>query len=160
MAEQLNFYDIVKTCKGNLSIELPSFDLTAPPRHVYIAHDVQKVRIPRTFALGVFTDSTLERMYKQGYFKIEPVKQFEAEVAEIFYPVEDKVAVISDTEIITMLKQGNRKAIKDLLGGGDVNRDNIIILAREHIDELSTSMVKDLNVILGVELEIEDASVE
>lgn len=160
MAEQLNFYDIIKTCRGNLSLILPSFDLTSQPRDVYIPHNVQKVRIPRTFALGVFTDATLENMYKKGYFRIEPAKQFEAEVAEIFYPVEDKVDIVSDEEIITMLKQGNRKAIKDLINQNDVNRDNIITLARENIDLLPTSMVKDLNVILGVELEIEDAQME
>ena len=160
MAEQLNYYDIVKTCKGNLSLVLPAFDLSSQPRTVYIPHDIQKVRIPRVFALGIFTDSTLERMYKKGYFKIEPAKQFEAEVAEIFYPVESKVCATTDAEILTMLKQGNRKAIRELIDGNDVNRDNITILAREHIDALPVSMVKDLNVILGVELEVEDASVE
>lgn len=160
MAEQLNYYDIVKTCKGNLSLVLPAFDLSSQPRAVYIPHNIQKVRIPRVFALGVFTDNTLEKMYKEGYFKIEPAKQFEAEVAEIFYPVENKVSAITDAEILTMLKQGNRKAIRELIDGNDVNRDNTTILAREHIDELPVSMVKDLNVILGVELEVEDAPVE
>ena len=59
-----------------------------------------------------------------------------------------------------MLRQGNRKAIRELIEGSTVNRDNVIILAREHIDELSGSMIKDLNQILGVELQIEDASME
>ena len=160
MAEPLNFYDIVKTCRGNLCMTLPAYDLTAPAREVYIPHNVTKVRVPRTFALGIFTNPTLEKMYKQGYFKVEPVKQFEAEVAEVFFPVEEKVEAISEEEMITMLRQGNRKAVKELVTGNDVNRDNLIMLAREHLDELPVSMVNDLNKILGVELQIEDASVE
>lgn len=160
MAEQLNFYDIVKTCKGGLSLKMPSYDMTTPERLVIIPYNVKKVRIPRTFALGIFTNGTLERMYKQGKFKIEPVKQFEAEVAEIFFPIEDKVEPVSEEAIVTMLKQGNRKAVKELIQGNDVNRDNVIILAREHIQELPLSMIDDLNKILGVELQVENAQVE
>ena len=160
MAEQLNFYDIVKNCKGGLSLRMPSYDMTTPERLVLIPHNIKKVRIPRTFALGIFTEPTLERMYRQGMFKIEPVKQFEAEVAEIFFPVEDKAVSVPEEEIVLMLRQGNRKAIRELVQGNDVNRDNVIILAREHIQELPLSMIDDLNKILCVELQVEDASVE
>jgi hypothetical protein len=160
MAEQLNFYDIVKTYRGNLCLTLPAYDLSAPSREVYIPHNVSKVRISRTFALGIFTNPTIEKMYKEGYFRVEPAKQFEAEVAEIFYPVEDKVEVVAEDEMVTMLIKGNRQAVKELIAGNDVNRDNIIMLAREHLDEIPVSMVNDLNKILGVELQIEDASVE
>ena len=160
MAEQMNFYDIVKNCKGGLSLIMPSYDMTTPERLVIIPHNIKKVRVPRTFALGIFTEPTLERMYKQGKFKIEPAKQFEAEVAEIFFPIEDKVVAASEEEITLALRQGNRKAIRELIQGNDVNRDNVIILAREHVNELPLSMVDDLNKILGVELQVEDASVE
>ena len=160
MAEQLNFYDIIKNCKGGLSLVMPSYDMTAPERLVIIPHNVKKVRIPRTFALGIFTNPTLERMYKQGEFHIEPAKQFEAEVAEIFFPIENKINIVDEANIVTMLKQGNRKGIRELIQGNDVNRDNVIILAKEHIEELPLSMVDDLNKILGVELQVENASME
>lgn len=160
MAEQLNFYDIVRTCKGTLSLDLPSYDMTAPKRSVSIPYNIQKTRVPRTFALGIFTDSTLEQMYKAGKFRVEPVKQFEAEVAEIFFPIENKVVAVPEEEIISMLKKGNRKGIKDLIANNEVDRDNIIIIARQNIEELPVSMVNDLNKILGVELQVEDASME
>ena len=156
MAEKTNFYDLIKTTAGSLGLILPAYDLSSQPRIVDIPHNVKKVRIPRTFALGIFTDATLERMYKEGRFKIEPEKAFEAEVAEIFFPVEDKINVVAEEEIIKMLKTGNRVGIKKLLAEDSVNRDNVIVLARDNINDISISMVEDLNKILGVELQVED----
>lgn len=156
MAENIGFYDIIKKTKGSLTLNLPSYDMTSQPRRVHIAHNAKKVRIPRVFALGVFVDPTLEKAYKAGKFVIEPVKQFEAEVSEIFYPVENKVELISDEDIIKMLKQGNRVGIKKAIEENPANRDNIIILARDNIGDISHSMIKDLNAMFGTEMEIED----
>lgn len=160
MTEQLNFYDIIKKCKGGLSLIMPSYDMTTPTRTVIIPHNIKKVRVPRTFALGIFTDPTLEKMYKEGKFIIEPSKTFEAEVAEIFFPIENKVEAVEEETILTMLKNGNRKGIRELIQGSDVNRDNVVIIAREHVQDLSLSMIEDLNKILGTELQVENASVE
>lgn len=160
MAEIINFYDIVKNIQGSLALVMPSHDMTAPARTVSIAHNVKKVRIPRTFALGIFVDPTLEQMYKDGKFKIEPEKQFEAEVAEIFYPVTDKKDVLSDSEIVKMLQQGNRVAVKKALESSVTNRDNLIILARANIGSIPYSMIQDLNNILGIELQVENEEME
>ena len=160
MAEQLNFYDIIKNCKGTLSLRLPSFDMTAPERLVTIPYNAKQIRVPRTFALGIFTNPVLERMYKSGKFRVVPEAQFEAEVAELFYPVEDKVKVVPETEIVKMLKQGNRMGVKKLLEEESANRDNVIIIARENIGDIPVSMIKDLEKMLGVELQVENASVE
>ena len=160
MAEQLNFYDIVKIAKGTLSLVLPSYDMTAPERIVTIPYNGKQVRVPRTFALGIFTNPTLETMYKKGYFKVEPADKFEAEVAEIFYPIEDKVKIVSEEEIIKMLQQGNRIGIKKLLEESSANRDNVIILAKEHLGEIPMSMITDLDKILGVELQVENVAME
>ena len=156
MAENIGFYDIIKKVKGGLGLNLPAYDMTSQPRFVEIPHNGKKVRVPRTFALGIFTDPTLERMYKNGEFTVEPAKQFEAEVAEIFYPVTDKVEMIADEEIVKMLKQGNRLGIKKALEENPACRDNIVILTRENIGDIPSSMVKDLSTMFQVELEIED----
>lgn len=150
------FYDIVKLCKGGLVLNLPAFDASVPNKVVDIAWNVQKVRVPRALALGIFTDGTLEQMYKQGYFKVEPVVQFEKEVAEIFFPVEDKVTIIPDEDIVAALTKGNRSVIKKIVEDGGVNKDKVIILARENIDNISTSMIRDLEKILQVELVVEN----
>lgn len=157
MAEKLNYYDLVKNTKGGLSLIMPSFDMSTPERIVIVPYDVKKVRIPRAYALGIFTNGTLEQMYKEGKFRIEPVKQFEEEVAEVFFPVEDKVEVLPEEEIVRMLKQGNRIGIKKALEGGTTDRDNVIILARENIGDISMSMIEDMNAFLGVELQIDNA---
>lgn len=153
---QTGFYDIVKLCKGGLVLDLPAFDSSSINRVVRISHDVQKVRVPRTYALGVFLDPTLERMYKQGYFKVEPVTTFEKDAATVFMPVEDKMVVATEEQIKTALLKNNRVTIKKLIEENDVNKHNIIIIARELIGDLSTSMIKDLETILGVELTVEN----
>ena len=156
MAENIGFYDIIKKTKGSLTLHLPAYDLTSQPRRVHIPHNSTKVRIPRTFALGIFTDSTLEDMYKEGRFVIEPVKQFETEVGEIFYPVENKKVIPADEEIVKMLKQGNRVGIKKIIEENPGCRDNILILTRANLGEIPSSMLKDLSALFGTELEIED----
>lgn len=150
------FYDIVKLCKGGLSLNLPAFDASTPNRTIDIAWNIDKVRVPRVLALGVFVDGTLERMYKEGYFRIEPAAQFEKEVAEIFFPVEDKVEIVEDKIILEAFQKGNRTAIKKIIESGDVNKDKVIVLARENIDSISGSMVRDLEKILNVELVVEN----
>lgn len=156
MAENTQFYDIVKQCKGGLTLQLSAFDSTVNDRTVYIPHNVEKVRVPRVYALGIFTNGTLERMYKEGKFTIEPAKQFKAEVAEIFFPVEKEPVIVKNDEIKTLLIKGNRNKIRELINENDTMRHNIIVIARENIGDLSTSMVKDLEQMLQVELAIEN----
>ena len=154
--QNVGYYDIVKLCKGGLALRLPTFDSSAIDRRIDFQYNTQKIRVPRAYALGVFVDSTLERMYKEGYFRVEPAEQFEKEVAEIFYPVENKQKVYINSDLLGLLKSGNRVKIKELIEQNSVNKDNIIITAREHIGDLSNSMIKDLERILGVELEVEN----
>lgn len=150
------FYDIIKLCKGGLSLNMPAYDSSSINRVVNIDYNVSKIRVPRVYALGVFVDAALERMYKEGYFRIEPAATFEKEVAEIFFPVENKAEVVSDETIKDYLLKGNRAKIKELVTTNTVAKDSIIILARENIGDLSTSMIKDLEKLLGVELVVED----
>lgn len=159
-AQTRSFYDIVKLCKGGLSLNLPAFDSSSNNKQVRIPYDINKVRVSRVHALGIFTDSALEKMYKQGYFRVEPVAEFEKDVASCLSPVENKIEVASDDVIIGYLTKGNRAAIKKLIEeGGIVNKDKIIVLARENIGQLSTTMVKDLEKILSIELIIENEDI-
>lgn len=156
ITEKTGFYDIVKHCRGGLVLNLPAFDSSAMNRRVDIKYNVEKVRVPRIYALGIFIDGTLENMYKQGVFSVEPAAQFEKEVSEIFFPVEDKTPIIDTEEIKNYLLKGNRIKIKELINTNPVARDNIIIIAREIFGDLSTSMIKDLESVLGVELTVEN----
>lgn len=156
MTEQAVFYDIVKTVSGSLSLNLPAYDSTAPNRKVSIPHNVEKVRVPRIFALGVFVDGTLENMYKQGYFRIEPAKQYEAEVAAIFFPVEDKAPVLSEKEALDLLIKGNRVRVRELLQDNEAAHQVILTVANEHLGDIPSSMVADLEKMLGVELRVDE----
>ena len=156
MPENRSYYDIVKTCKGALVLNLPAFDSSAIDKRVEFAWNETQRRIPRMYAPGIFNDSTLENMYKAGYFKVEPVAEFEREIAAIFAPVEEKVSLPADDEIIRYLKAGNRIKVSELNVRGGVVKDTIISLARTNIGDIPTSMVKDLEDLLGVELAVEN----
>ena len=161
MMEKVNgFYEIVKLYKGGLSLDMPAFDVSVNNRKVVIPWDVKKVRIPRVFALGIYTDGTLQRMYEEGYFKVEPAAEFQKEVAEIFAPVENKPNIVEESIVLDYLLKGNRAAVRKLIEQNDVNKENVILLARENIDRISTSMVRDLEKILSVELIIENENVD
>ena len=147
-----SFYEIVKLCKGGLTLNMPAFDASTQNRVVSIDWNVQKIRVPRQYALGIFVDGTLQKMYENGYFTVEPAAVFQKEVAEIFYPVENKVNVASDDEIMRALTKGDRVAVKKIVESGVVNKDKVIVLARENIGSLSTSMIRDLEKYLSVEL--------
>lgn len=149
------FYDIVRLCKGGLTLDIPTFDSSLNNKIVDIPWNIEKVRVPRAYALGIFVDSNLEKMYKDGYFTVEPNADFEKEVADLFAPVEDKVNVIDDKTIISYLTKGNRMAVKEMLKD-DVNRSKLIVTARENIGIISTSMVKFLEETLNIELMVED----
>ena len=154
------FYDIVKLCKGGLTLDMPAFDASTNNRVVRIDWNVNKVRVPRQFALGIFTDGTLTRLYEQGYFRVEPAAQFEKEAEAIYYPVEEKIEVADDQSILNALNKGDRVKVKTLISSGEVNRQKVICLARENIGSLSTSMIRDLEKILGVELTVENEDAE
>ena len=153
-AKVIGTYDIVKLCKGGLVLNLPAYDSSAINRRVEIPNGTNKVRVPRTFALGVFVDPTLDQMYKDGYFTIEPKAEYEKEVASIFAPVEETVAIATDEEILKALKSGNRVKVRGWLDT-TVNKEKVIVLARENIGDISTSMIADLEKALGVELVVD-----
>lgn len=150
------YYDIVKNCKGSLVLNLPAFDSSTIDRRVVINHNVKQVRVPAKYALGIFVNGTLERMYRNGVFSIEPAAEFEKDVAAVFYPVTDKKPIISDADLKNYLIRGNRAKIKELIAENPVARDSIIVLARENIGDIPTSMVKDLEKMLEVELTVEN----
>ena len=154
------FYDIVKLCKGGLTLDMPAYDASSNNRVVHIDWNVKQVRVPRQFALGIFTNGTLTKMYEEGYFKIEPAAQFAKEVEAIYYPVEDKIEIIDDAIILNALTKGDRVQIKQIIASGEVNKQKVVVLARENIANISTSMVRDIEKILSVELVVENEDAE
>lgn len=152
------FYDIIKLCRGGLVLNLPSYDSSLPNRRVDFNYNTEKIRVPRTFALGIFIDGTLERLYKEGYFKIEPSAVFTREVSEIFYPIDksEMTPEISDAQIFEALKKGNRVAVKDYLTQHESIRDRVLTIARANVGDLSTSMVKFIEETLNVSIVVED----
>ena len=84
------------------------------------------------------------------------IKIFFKEIATIFSPVDNKKKVADDAEIVEALKKNNRIAVKKYVEESEVNRNNLILLVRKNIGDLSTSMIKDLEQMLGVELMVEN----
>ena len=150
-----NSYEIIKNTKGGLTLTIPSYDSSVGDRVFDIPYNQKSVRVPRVYALGIFVNPTLQRMYEQGYFSVEPRKEFEADVAELNASTERPVKVVDDSTIVEALKRGNRVKIKEIMSQGVVNKDKVIILARENIGDISMSMIEFLEKLLGVELKVD-----
>ena len=150
-----SFYEIIRNKKGGLTLTIPSYDSSVNERVFEIAYNQKSVRVPRVYALGIFVDPTLQRMYEEGYFSVEPRKEFEAEVATLNSSTSSPVKVIEDNVIIQAMRQGNRVKIKEIMSQGVVNKDKVIVLARENISDISHSMIEFLEKMLGVELVID-----
>lgn len=155
MSEQRNYYDIVKLIDGSLVLDLPAYDTSVNNKIIRFEHDTKVIKVSETHALGVITDPILERMYKGGYFKIEPEAAFLAQVEKKFYPVEAPKAATTE-QILNYLKRNNRKAIKDLVAESTVGAENVVSVATAHVDELTQSTIKFLNELLEIELVIEE----
>lgn len=155
MAENKTFYDIVKQYKGGLTLIMPSYDSTLPNKTVTIPYNVDRVRVPATFALGIYVDGALQQMYEQGYFKIEPEAAFKAEIAKVFAPVEDFAKIETDPQILEALKKGNRVKIKTLVEASEVNRENVLEIARVNKGDIPTSMIQYIEELFGVELTVD-----
>ena len=150
------FYDIVKKYRGGLVLRLPAYDSSVQDRVINFKHNVEKIRVPRIYALGIYIDNTLLRMYQEGYFSIEPADVFLEDSKEINSIDIEPVKIYSKDEILKQLKSNNRVFVKNILKENDVNRENIITIVRENIDTLPSSLIKDLEKILAVKLTIEE----
>lgn len=152
------FYDIVKTCKGGLVLNLPAYDSTSIPKRIDFKYNVSKIRVPRVYAIGIYIDSSTQRMYEKGYFTVEPKEAFEADVASVFAPISQK-PIVSEETIKKALLDGNRKQISEWIKD-DLLLNQVVIIARENLDNITNSMIKDLEKMLKIELTIEESNEE
>lgn len=75
--EITTIYTIKKLVPGGLCLHLQSFDMTSGPLNIEIAFNETNKSVPRKYALNILQDGTLKRMYEEGYFTVEPKKEFE-----------------------------------------------------------------------------------
>lgn len=155
MENKQAFYDIVKQYRGGLALTLPAFDSSVNSRRIDFKYNTNVIRVPRVYALGIFTDSSLVDMYENGYFTVEPNNIFMEDLKEILYQ-EVEVKKVYDTKTLRdKLIQGDRVFVRECIKDS-VNRENLIIAAKENIGSISGSMIKDLEEMLKVELTVEN----
>ena len=158
MSENRN-YVLIKTTPNTVLFDLHPVSNYAMTRRIVLTNRSPKVALPQDWALGVFQDSGLYGMYKQGLFTFDDndavVKAaFEAGVyfdeALDFTPAK----VDQTKDILTELESGNRSRINAAIQ--KYGADNVRDVAAQSINSLSTGVVNMLEGILHVQLTVDE----
>lgn len=147
-------FTIVKNIKGNLALRMPSHNYSSQDISFIIKDKVKSRPIPATYALGIFIDPVLETMYKKGYFSIEPEAEFRNLSAKNFYVIESKKQY-SGKEITECLLSQNIEKINKIIESGNFAKKQVLINAKEIIDQLNNNTINFLEEKYQVELTIE-----
>lgn len=150
-------YTFVKNVKGKLVISLDTFDMQAPTRNFVISHTLEKIVVPYNYALGLFVSPSALSQYRNGYFKIENVKELIRDGIERGLAAREEFPdVIPMSDIESFVKANNVKKIKSILDKKDpVEVQNLLVYARENVGNLTVDVRNQIENACGVELELE-----
>lgn len=155
-----NYYVITKTKPGNVYFELHPISNADLKRMIKLTDKMPSTRLPKDWALGIFLDGEVFSLYKKGYIsfgdKSSEIKK--AAIDEgVYFGTEEELAVINATdktkEILDALKNSKRSAIIDF-----INKDpqTVALIAREHLEELSTGVVGLVEEKLKVQIKVDE----
>lgn len=150
-------YTFVKNVKGGLTITLDSWNMQLPTRNFNLIGNVRQIAIPEDYALGLFVTDGALSMMKSGYFTVANFTELQKKAREIGLFADEEVEncySIEDIEKI-LVKQNSKKVEEIIARNKRVEIDNLITLAREHIEELPSNIVRQIEDACGAELRIE-----
>lgn len=149
-------YTFVKNVKGGLSFSLDSYDLQLPSRTFTIASNVNQIAIPEPYALGLFISSDALDMYQRGYFMITEIKDLKNKAKENgLYVNIDEEPVYTIKEIEKIVITNDKKGVENIINRHKkVEFDNLVAIAREHIDSLNSGTIDKIEEACGAELRI------
>lgn len=150
-------YTFVKNVKGGLTITLDSWNMQLPTRNFNLIGNVRQIAIPEDYALGLFVTDGALSMMKSGYFTVANFAELQKKAREIGLFADEEVEncySIEDIEKI-LVKQNSKKVEEIIARNKRVEIDNLITLAREHIEELPSNIVRQIEDACGAELRIE-----
>lgn len=150
-------YTFVKNVKGGLSIVLDSYDMQLPTRSFSIAYNIDQITIPENYALGLFVSSVSLQMFEEGYFSIPEFKELKNKAKEIgLFSDVNIESVYTAKEIEKIIKSNDAKGLGNILNRrNNIEMENLIIIARENMDNLNSSTINKIEQACGAELRIE-----
>lgn len=158
----MEYYVITKTRPGNVFFALSPIDNSSQTRIIKLTDNMPSTRLPREWALGVFTDSSIFTMYEKGYFsfgdKSADIKKAAIEEGVYFgmdgdeFVVQDNTG--NDAKILETLKNSkSRTAIVEL---AKQYPEDVVLIARDNVDDLPTGTIKTIEDTLKVQILVED----
>lgn len=150
-------YTFVKNVKGGLTITLNSWNMQLPTRNFTMSGNVEQLAIPEDYALGLFISDGALNMFQEGYFTIGNLKELQAKARELGLFADNEVDnCYTIKEIENFVVKQNVKKIQEIITNNKfVEFDNLVVIAREHIDELPSNIITQIEDACGAELRIE-----
>lgn len=150
-------YTFVKNVTGGLTITLDSWNMQLPTRDFRFTGSIEQITIPEEYALGLFVSDGAMYMLRNGYFTIANYHDLQKKAKEIGLFADDEILkVYSKAEIEKfLLKQDSKKIAEIIKRDLSVEMDNLIALAREHLDKLPSNIITQIEDACGAELRIE-----
>lgn len=155
------FYVIVKTVPGNVFFSLSPIDNSNQTRVIKLTDEMPKARLPRNWALGVFLNQPVFRMFEKGVFTFEELDTIVADAIQeqVYFgdkQLDFKAAEPNTTQIIeNILKEGNKDKIDELFRKH--RRDSVMVIAKNILSQLTMETIKMLEERTGIQLVVENA---
>lgn len=158
MSENQKNYVLYKTTPMSVLFILHPYSNPGLQRRVYLTDQNPKVALPQDWALGVFQDEEVFRLFRNKCITFdnnEGITKAAFEAGVYFEELDFKPAEIDRSEkILATIKAGNHSKILKVIE--EEGKDVVAQVAAKHLGELSTTIVKMLESALKVQLEAID----
>lgn len=158
----MEYYVITKTRPGNVFFSLSPIDNSSQTRIIKLTDHMPSTRLPREWALGVFTNDSVFTMYEKGYFsfgdKSAAIKNAAVEEGVYFgtdsenFVIKDNIG--NDAKILETLK--NSKSRSEIVDLAKKYPEDVVLIARDNVDDLPTGTIKTIEDTLKVQILVED----
>jgi len=153
-----SYFVITKTVPGTVIFDLSPITNTEQHRIIKLTEKMPSTRLPKDWALGVFLKVEVFDMYKKGIFTFDnPDEVTKLAIEEQVY-FGDKLEFTPRSKdyldkILTVLKQAQKNQILEYLAK---DRDLVLSIAQEHLDELSNGTISLIEKETGKQIRIEE----
>ena len=144
MSETAKTFTIIKTVPSTVLFYLSPISNQSLRKEIYLTNQMPRQSLPLDWALGIFLDNSLYKMYKDGVFTFSDNKGIieAAKEAGVFFDEElDFTPVKEDNtnKILAVLKSGVRADIlKTIKESGDELVKDVVI---KNINDLTTGVI-------------------
>lgn len=152
---EVKFFKLQKAVPGNIIFTLHPVSNPTLTKEVYLTNRQPSIMLPADWALGVFVEDGLYKMYEKGIFTFDNndilVKMAYNQSLYFSEELDFKPVKAENVETIkVILKGGNRKAIENAIS--TYGEERVKEVAYTYVSELSTGVVSMLESMFKVQL--------